>query len=51
MKQQKDSDRVWKQSAHFYLEAFDAFDELRATRVHLAETAGMMTLDLATRKP
>ena len=44
-------EEVWKESAHFYLEAFDAFDALRGSRVHLAEVAGMTTLDLATRHP
>ncbi len=50
-RQQKSSDPVWMASAHFYLEAFDAFDDLRATRVHLAEAGPMVTLDLAVRRP
>jgi len=51
VKKQKDAEEVWKKSAHFYLEAFDDFDELRRTRVHLAEAGDMTTLDLAKRKP
>jgi hypothetical protein len=50
-KQQKNSDPVWMKSAHFYLEAFDDFDDLKKTRVHLAEAGNMVTLDLATRQP
>jgi hypothetical protein len=51
VKQQKHSLPVWERSAHFYLEAFDDFDDLRKTRVHLAEVGGMTTVDLATRAP
>jgi hypothetical protein len=40
---------VWKASAHFALEAFDAFDQLRATRVHVCDDNGMSVLDLQTR--
>jgi hypothetical protein len=40
---------VWKRTARFYLQAFDDFDALRETRVHLADTAGMTTLDLTQR--
>jgi hypothetical protein len=48
---QANADRVWRQSAHYYLDAFDDFDALRSTRLHLAEVGGMSTLDLATRRP
>jgi hypothetical protein len=51
VKQQKESDPVWMASAHFYLEAFDDFDELRRTRVHLADAGNMTTLDLGARSP
>jgi hypothetical protein len=39
--------RVWKQAARYYLEAFDVFDELRQTRVHLADAGSMTALDLS----
>jgi hypothetical protein len=51
VKHQKGSEPVWQESAHFYLEAFDAFDDLRRTRVHLAEAGDMVTLDLAAQAP
>lgn len=48
---QRDSLDVWKWTAHFYLEMFNAIDQLLASRVHLADAAGMTTLDLATKSP
>jgi hypothetical protein len=37
---------VWKRTAHHYLQAFNSFDKLRATRVHLADAGSMTALDL-----
>jgi hypothetical protein len=51
VKHQKEGPLVWRLSAHFYLEAFDDFDQLRASRLHLAEAGDMVMLDLATPKP
>jgi hypothetical protein len=42
--------KVWQASARFYLDAFDDFDALRASRAHLADVNGNTTLDLATRQ-
>ncbi|MGH7437507.1 MAG: hypothetical protein ACRENE_17665, partial [Polyangiaceae bacterium] len=50
-RQQKGEDPIWRASAPFYLEAFDAFDDLRRTRVHLADARDMVTLDLTRRQP
>ncbi|HEY5242171.1 MAG TPA: hypothetical protein VIJ22_11920 [Polyangiaceae bacterium] len=41
---------VWKRTAHDYLRAFDVFDKLRQTRVHLADVGSMTTLDLTRTK-
>ena len=32
---------IWRRSARFYLKAFDVCDELRATRLHVADTTTM----------
>jgi hypothetical protein len=48
-KNAKEGAGVWKATAHFYLEAFDALEELRVSRDHLAEAAGMTTLDLGKK--
>jgi hypothetical protein len=50
-RQRTGGDPIWAASAPFYLEAFDAFDDLRRTRVHLADAASMVTLDLTQRQP
>ena len=40
---------VWQRTARQFLQAFDVFDELRQTRVHLADAGSMTALDLARR--
>jgi hypothetical protein len=49
-KNARDGLPVWKRTAHDYLQAFDVFDKLRETRVHLADVGSMTTLDLTRRK-
>ncbi len=48
-KQQVEAAPIFKTTAIYYLTAFDVFDELRRTRLHLADAAGMTTLDLTLR--
>jgi hypothetical protein len=40
---------VWQRTAHQYLEAFDTFDDLLKSRVHLADAGSMTAMDLARR--
>jgi hypothetical protein len=40
---------IWRRTARFYLRTFDVFDELRATRAHVADSDKMTALDLTRR--
>ncbi len=46
---QRDSPPLWQRTARFSLRAFDVFDELRRTRVHVAESGSMTAIDLTRR--
>jgi hypothetical protein len=43
--------RLWQHTAHYYLEAFDDFDSLRGSRIHMADVGSMTALDLTQRSP
>jgi hypothetical protein len=44
-----DSLPVWRHTAHDYLRAFDVFDKLRQTHLHVADAGSMTALDLTRR--
>jgi hypothetical protein len=49
VKNAANGDPIWKRSAGHYIAAFDDFDALRKSRVHVADAGPMTALDLTRR--